>query len=63
LPTAANGWTWSFNVKFVYPTGSPNAGQNLPPANDYQVIIDGPKAAPYISSKFTREVRGRQTVA
>jgi len=52
LPTASNLWTWSFNIKFVYPAGQPNAGQNLPAASDYEIVIDGPKAAPFITSKF-----------
>jgi hypothetical protein len=52
LPTAANGWTWSFNVRLIYPTG-PNAGQNLPPADDYEIIIDSPKAVSLVTSKFS----------
>ena len=54
LPTAANGWTWSFNIKLVYPAGSPNAGQNLPAATDYQIVIRSPKmAADFVTSNFT----------
>jgi len=52
LPTAANGWTWSFNIRLVYPSG-PNAGQNLPPSNDYEIIIESSKAVTFVSSKFT----------
>lgn len=52
-PTAANDRTWSFNVKFVYPIWYPQAGQNLPPSNDYEIIIESKKAVTYTSSKFT----------
>jgi hypothetical protein len=53
LPTALNGWTWQFNIQLVYPAWSPLAGQNLPAATDYQIIITSRRMKqPFVSGMF-----------